>query len=46
MGKCCGHIKPKLKLEIHQLLLQGFAIQEIAEHLRYHRATFYREFAP
>lgn len=41
MGKCYGHITPKNRLKIYQLLLQGFAIQEIADQLGYHRATLY-----
>ncbi len=43
MGKCYGHITPIARLKIHQLLIQGCAIQEIAAELGYHRATLYRE---
>ena len=45
MSKCYGHITPQQRLKIHQLLIQGCAIQEIAEKLGYHRATLYRELA-
>lgn len=45
MKKCYRHITPEGRLKIHQLLLQGFGIQEIAQQLGYHRATLYREFA-
>ena len=45
MGKYYGHITSQQRLKIHQLLLQGFAIQEIADQVGYHRATLYRELA-
>lgn len=45
MGKCYRHISSDSRLKIHQLLLQGWGIQEIAEQLGVHRATLYRELA-
>ncbi len=45
MATAYRHITPEIRLKIHQLLLQGFGIQEIAGCLGYHRATLYREFA-
>ena len=45
MATAYRHITPEIRIKIHQLLVQGYGIQEIAEHLGYHRATLYREFA-
>jgi len=44
MEKRYRHISPEARLRIHQLLLQGLGIQEIALQLGYHRSTLYREF--
>ena len=45
MSTCYRHITPQQRLKIHQLLVQGLSIQEIAEQVGYHRATLYRELA-
>jgi IS30 family transposase len=41
--KLYKHFKPEDRLKLYSLLLEGLAIQEIADALGYHKASVYRE---
>jgi len=43
MGKHYRHIQPKDRLVIYELLFQGQAIRDIAQHISFHFSTVYRE---
>jgi len=43
MGKRYNRVNSEKRVKIHQLLLKGVSIEEIAVQLRYHHATLYRE---